>query len=193
MGLFGSDTHRITKTYGKAETAALQPGLFDAWRRMYGGGGAPFMPQLSEAIQQAYARARAEAPENVRGEMGVRGGIAGNLLRGQTGVEGQSNMLNNTGQMASYLGALTGQRPQYAFDASTPWDDAMGGMKTLLEPIYLAQSIIQAQPDGGGGAAGPPPMIGAGSPGGAGASFPLRGNNAGQVSPGFRLEGLPSF
>ncbi len=189
MGLFGTDTHRKTVTYGQEETGALQPGLFDAWRRMYGGGGMPFMPQINEAIQQAYARARAEAPENVRGDMGVRGGIAGNLLRGRTGVEGQSNLLNSTGQMAGYLGSLTAARPGYSFDASTPWSNAMGGISTLLEPIHLAQSIIQATPDSPG-AAGPPPLVGSGKAASGGKSFV----NQSYLKPqGYSLGGLPSF
>ena len=191
MGLFGSKTHRRTATYGKAETNALQPGLFDAWRRLLAGGGVP--PQLSDEINRAYATAQADmakagySPEvtaAIRGNMGRRGDISGDLLKGAVGVRGQNRMLDATGQMGGYLGALTSQRPQYSFDSSTPWGDFWGGIGTLQKPAAMAMAVLQTRPDALANMAGP----GAGAPVGGGQSF------ASAYDPNkFRLQGLPSF
>lgn len=123
MGLFGSDTHHQRVTYGEAETEALQPGMFDAWRRIMGSRGLPYAGPLNDAINRAYSSARMDmagsgyGPDvtaDIQADMARRGGIESGLMRGMAGMQGQENVLNATGQQAGYLGALTSQRPQYS-------------------------------------------------------------------------------
>ena len=163
MSLFKTDTHKKMVTYGGAETAALQPGLFDAWRRMMATGGVPYAGNINDMINEGYARAQAELGRagfgqdvisGVQGDMSRRGTVAGNLLKAGVGLQGQENMLTGAGQQAAYLGALTSQRPGFAFDESTPWSSAMKGIKTLAEPAAIAMAVLQGNPAGLGVGAG---------------------------------------
>lgn len=159
MGLFGSNTHHKRVKYGQAETDAMQPWLFNAWRQMQQGGGNPYKANIDMEIQAAYAKAAQEAGQGmapgaqqaIQADVRNRGGMQGDLLSGQVGMAGQENLLNTAGQASGYLGALTSARPQFSFDPSTPWGDAMGGVKTLMEPASMVAAALQGRPDALGG------------------------------------------
>lgn len=182
-------THQKTKRYGRDATRALQPGMFNAWRNVMGSGGVPFMGDLSTQIDDAYARAAKQAGALGAGESGAaigsdiaqRGGIAGDLLRGGVGVQGQQNMLNTAGQAAGYLGNLTSGRTQYGFlggyKQPSDWDVLQGGLNTLSEGAALigpafglptwgegASRISQGMPLGNVNAPGSTPVGGGGNP-----------------------------
>ena len=155
MGLFGSDTFTKTNIFGQGATEGLQPGLFDSLRRIFATGGDPFGQALSGQVATSNAQAVAEAGglapgaagQAIAADVGKRAGIAGDLLLGEAGVQGQKNLLGSAGTAANFLNALTSQRPQFAFDASTQFGDIMGGIRTLAEPVLLASSLVKAFPD----------------------------------------------
>jgi hypothetical protein len=148
----GHDRKKVV--YGQAETDALQPGMFDAWRNMWFSGGNPYFSDIHREIQSAYQRAAQEAGalapgavgQSIGGDVGRRGGLAASQMAGAMGVAGQQNMLNTAGQAGGYLGALTAARPQYGFESATPWDQFFGGIKTLMEPYSIAASLVQGMP-----------------------------------------------
>ena len=139
------DPVRYTKKlrFGKDVKRALQPGMIGAWRRMMDSGGVPYMPELSDEINKAYAGAQADLSKagygadvtaGIRSDMGIRGDIAGDTLGGAVGRQGQTNMLNTAGQQAGYLGQLTARKKQYGVGSPTP---STGGTHwtQLMQPI----------------------------------------------------------
>ncbi len=166
-GLFDSGdekelvTHQQTRRYGEAEAGALQPGMFNAWRDIMGSGGVPYAADLEAFTKDAYARAAKAAGVTAPGaagaaigsDIGSRGGIAGDLLMGATGVAGRQNLTNTAGQAAGYIGDLTSGRSQFGFlggyELPSEWDSIMSGISTLMEPISMATSVAGAMPDGG--------------------------------------------
>ena len=122
MALFGGGSSRRTQVFGQDAADALQPGLFDAWRDIMFGGGAPFTGELTGSINAAYARAAQEAGALLPGAAGQaigsdvrnRGAIGANQLLGSVGLQGQRNKQNVTGQQAALIAALTAGRPQFS-------------------------------------------------------------------------------
>lgn len=163
MGLFGGSESESKKvTYGKAETDALQPWLFDFYRRMMQGGGTPttwaFRVPLENKLNEAYGRAQSELAA-----AGTSGGDAlGRLLAGltenrgaaETGLYGsigqsaQAAKMGTAGGMANYLARLTAARPQYSlYQGASPWDAFWSGIETLnrgFKPIMGMAGAGQA-------------------------------------------------
>ncbi len=170
-GLFDSGekdlvTHQQTRRYGEAEAGALQPGMFNAWRDIMGSGGVPYAADLDAFTKDAYARAAKAAGVTAPGaagaaigsDIGKRGGIAGDLLMGATGIAGRQNLTNMAGQAAGYIGDLTSDRTQYGFlggyDLPSDWDRFWGGINTLTSTSQLLDPILGTQLPNTGGVTG---------------------------------------
>jgi len=132
MGFLPTKTKTKTQIFGKEETAALQPGLFELYRRLMAMRGTPNawihrMP-LNRSIDSAYGRALAEAHPDVRGDMGIRRNLdVGNLWAG-IGSGAQDAKMGTAGSLGSYIANLTSGRPsQPTFQDNTQQNMALIG------------------------------------------------------------------
>jgi len=114
MGLFGSTKK---KKYGQAATQALQPGLLQSYSDIMRSGGGPetwlHRAPLNDAIQGAYERAARDlgaAGINPTGLQPLRE-TATRDLYGKIGQGMNQAKMGTTGNMASYISALTSGRP----------------------------------------------------------------------------------
>ncbi len=154
-------THQETRNYGEAEAAALQPGMFNAWQGLRSSGGVPYGAELDAFVKDAYARAAAGAGATAPGaagaaigsDIGKRGGIAGDLLMGATGVQGRQNLTNMAGQAAGYASDLTSDRSQFSFlggyEEPSEWSAIMSDISQAMNIGQMVGSVVAAPFTGG--------------------------------------------